>query len=591
MSTRRPQRRDYPLTMAAIFATVLVVASALVAWRFDRNIAALYNEVGPWTYVLEGVHYDLYPALAGCLAIWIALAPVQRVRLPLPQSGVLGLGLAVFAVAAALRFLLFGNFDLFVDEWMAGLQADMFRAGDLMAPIPDELRPIIGALHPYMANYDIGNGYWGVFYLPVFGALRALADLVADDGFLNPLMAAVSVGAIASVAERLWPGERSLRLLAALLLASSPQFLLTAATGFSFSAHLAFNLIWLRLVLAGSNRAHLAAALLGFMLVGLHRPHVHLLFAFPFVAAFVFGWQRRSIRTAFGYGAAYAAGLVIWLGWADWSNAVAIGDWSAMPWNPLEFRALQRYADLATVRHGLFESFYRYPLMILNVMRLSAWLNPAVLVLAVAGAFAWRRLSTDEKLVALSIASSILPYTYLMANPSIGWGYRFAVPALGSMALLAVSGWRAIGSGTGARAGFVALASAYTLVVQYPVKLWQMDGQYRPNIEIARQLAARTEAIVPVDHFAFRHYHIRNGAYLEKRPLIVAFPYLFDGRIPALCGMGQPLTVVSAGSFEDLGIEDRSRRVASLRTSNAALAEELRAAGCRLDATALRPPG
>src|SRR5258708_35118174 len=127
-------------------------------------------------------------------------------------------------------------------------------------------------------------------------AFRALFGMYNGDCFLTPAFAALSIWAIADSSKRIFPDLPEAPTLAALLLLLSPQFLLTAASGFAFSAHLALNLIWLSLFLRGSLRDHILASVVGFLAIGLHQVVFHPLFAAPFLGALLLG--RVGPRTA-----------------------------------------------------------------------------------------------------------------------------------------------------------------------------------------------------------------------------------------------------------------------------------------------------
>ena len=69
---------------------------------------------------------------------------------------------------------------------------------------------------------------------------------------------------------------------AAVLLATSSQFLLTAMTPYSMTAHLALNLAWLWLFLRGGVVGHSLAIAVGALACGLHQLVFHPLFVAPF---------------------------------------------------------------------------------------------------------------------------------------------------------------------------------------------------------------------------------------------------------------------------------------------------------------------
>lgn len=582
------------LGISVAIATLMVTLACAATVVLDAKIEPLYAQPGPWQYILSGMP-ELPVAAAAVLACWIAFISAGRIPLAIPKVPVALMVACAIVLPMAMRVLVFEGYLLEVDEVMLSLQAEMFSQGETAVAVPEGLEHIAYAAHPFMANHDMAGGVWGVFYLPVYAAMLALADLFLSETVLNPLLAGVSVLMVWSIARQLWPDSNLAAPLAALLLLTTPQFLFPAATGFALTAHLAFNLVWLRLILVkGSTRHLVIAAIVGFLAIGLHRPHVHLLFAFPFVAAWVFGWQRRGVATAVAFGAVYAAALYIWLGWADWSIALATGNWSAVPVNPLEFKALARYGQLAEISHGQFEQAFRFWIMGHNLLRLFAWLNPAVLCLFVLGWVMWRALSWTERLVLLSVLTSVLPYTYLMPNPSIGWGYRFAIPALGPMVLGGIAGLSAL-SGSNPQQnrwpGFVMLTTIFTLAVLFPLHGWRAATDLRAHAAAQAALETKEADIVLVDHYSFRTYHLRNDIDLINRPLFVPLPYLSEAMRRDLCAGSYDIVLASAGEYEALGIEDRNRRFVGSRRDNAAIISDLRARGCRIDDAALRSAG
>ena len=586
-----PTRR-IGLGVALGITTLSVLLAYAVTVVLNVLIIPLYSIPGPWQYILAGLP-ELPVAISAVLASWIAFILAGRHDIALPKVPIAVLIGSAVLLPLAMRVLVFDNYILEVDEYMLSVQADIFVDGAMAAQMPPGLEHIARAAHPYMANHDAESGVWSVFYLPVFALLLAMGDILVSEAVVNPILAAVSVYMVWSIARNLWPDDNYAAPIAALLLFSSPQFLFPASTGFALTAHLAFNLIWLRLILSANKKHLVLAAVVGFLAVGLHRPHIHLLFAFPFVAAWMFGWQRRGVVTAFAFGAVYSVALYVWVGWADWSIALATGDWSAFPLNPLEFKALERYADLSEFSHGRFEEAYRYWIMGHNLLRLSAWLNPAVLCLFVLGFILWRHLSWTERLIIFSALSSILPYTYLMSNPSIGWGYRFSIPALGVIVLGGVAAWHALKMQHGQQkraTGFLVVTTAFALVVLFPLHGWRTATDVRAHAAAQKGLESIDADIVLLDHFSFRTYHAHNRADLTNRPLFLVLPYLLEEARHDLCAGTFDIVTASAGAFEELGIEDRSRRFHGLRVSQAETIADLRDRGCVIDDSALRKP-
>ncbi|HEY2179898.1 MAG TPA: hypothetical protein VGH15_15105, partial [Caulobacteraceae bacterium] len=165
------------------------------------------------------------------------------------------LALAIAGLCALIAWagcrLVFSDYPLSADELMANFDAAIFAHGDLLAPVAPAWRDYTHALAPTFLFDTPGHDRWASAYLPVNAALRALGQVLGAQSLVNPLLAAISIVAVFGVARRLWPQRPHLALVAALLLATSSQFLITAMTPYAWTAHLAFNLVWLWLFLAG----------------------------------------------------------------------------------------------------------------------------------------------------------------------------------------------------------------------------------------------------------------------------------------------------------------------------------------------------
>ncbi|MGI9394953.1 MAG: hypothetical protein ACR2OY_09930 [Boseongicola sp.] len=578
---------------AVLMALLFIGLSLVLTLVFARKVDGLYGS-SLWLYIHDAMKFDVVPT--GAILVFVALTYLLARKLEFVPSWnefsrtpiiPIILILAVPSLLAG-RYFGLGNFDLFVDEFMTAKQADMLLAGHLAAPIDERFQSLATGLSPYMTNHHPDREFWGVFYLPSYAVMRAAAEFILDDGILNPFLAAVALIATASVAGQVWANEKWWTgTVAVVFLATTPQFFLNAMMTFPFTAHVAVNMVWLRLFLAGSARGHLGAMLLGVLAIGIHRPHVHVLFAAPFLAALLLGLQGRKYGTAFLYAAVYAIGLYVWLGWADWSMAVATGNIQSTPINPFEFRSMQRFSSLGEASHGVLEAAFRWNIMIANFMRFSAWLNPAVLVLSFVAILLARRMATIERLFGLCVLSSILPYAYLMPNPAIGWGYRFGIPATAPLVLFAIAGWRAFQRQSATNENmalrrFVVIATLGSLLLLTPFRYLQVTNETQKYVEISKAIDELTGEFVLIDHFAFRHFLIRNSASLDNRPLRISLPYISEETIGSLCTTRPRLHIIGPNDFMHLKIENLGLRqsVRSKITSENIAAFE--AAGCQL---------
>src|SRR5262249_8834667 len=113
-----------------------------------------------------------------------------------------------------------------------------------------------------------------------------------------------------AVARRLWPERPSLALMAAALLGTSSQLIVTGMTAYAMPAHLALNLAWLWLFLRGGRLGHAGALIVGFFTCGIHQVVFHPVFAAPFILQL---WLDRRWALAALYTAAYGAFGLFWI--------------------------------------------------------------------------------------------------------------------------------------------------------------------------------------------------------------------------------------------------------------------------------------
>lgn len=378
--------------------------------------------------VIAASRVDKFPRLAAALdrlRDWAA-----SLTNPVPW-----LALATTLIVALGVDWVYHRFALSMDEYMLVWQARVYLAGHLLAPIPEGWGDLAKAVQPIFTHIDQNNQLWYPGYLPLASALYALFDLVALGPWSNALLAGGSVALTAAIARRAWPEDRHAPGLAALLLATSPQLLITAMTPYSMTAHLFFNLLWLWLFLADTRRGHLLTALVGLIAVGLHQPHVHPLFIAPFMLSLL--WQRRW-RLAFGYAAWYAAVLLLWIFWKDFATwwvtgGGGIGGTSA---GASGASVLDQIKGLIANYQGL-----RYPLILINLTRFFAWLSPLAVLLLIPALYGLHQAPYVVRMLLWSLLLTILGHLLLMPGQGHGWGYRYLHVHLGSMALIGVWGW------------------------------------------------------------------------------------------------------------------------------------------------------
>lgn len=474
------------------------------------------------------------------------------------------------------------RFALSMDEYMLVWQARVYLAGHLLAPIPAGWGDLAKALQPIFTHIDQNNQLWYPGYLPLASAIYAMFDLVGLGPWSNALLAGGSVALTAAIARQAWPDERHAPGLAALLLATSPQLLITAMTPYAMTAHLFFNLLWLWLFLADTRRGHVLAALVGLIAVGLHQPHVHPLFIAPFMLSLL--WQKRW-RLAFGYAAWYAAVLLLWIFWKDiatwWVvDGVTTGQ-SGAGASGLGF--LAQIEDLFSAFGGLSG-----PLIIINLTRFFAWQNPLTIALLIPALLGLRQAPYLIKMLLWGMLLTLMAHAALMPSQGHGWGYRYLHVYLGAMALIAVWGWlwtrkhlanREITSAI--RSGTVMILVG--LLVGLPMRAIQTESFVHPFAKAYQHITNQKEDLVLIDAMDlwFGVDLTRNDPLLRNDPKILVAQYVSGKTLHHLCPE-KTLALINLPTLDRFGMRARPRTEVDRDAESKLLHRQLYATGCVL---------
>ena len=455
-----------------------------------------------------------------------------------PLVAVVALATACAVIAYAGAHLIFDDYVLSRDEAQAVFDATIFAHGAPLARVAPMWRPYATALAPMFMLPVPGGGYWGSTYLPVNAALIAVARAAGDRALMGPAMAATSIIAVFAIARRLWPQRPGSAWVAAILLATSSQFLVTAMTAFAMSAHLAFNLVWLWLFLRGGRSGHAGAITVGFLACGLHQMVFHPLFAAPFILHL---WLERRWPTAIVYTTAYAAMSVFWIVYPSLALAyvgIAAGETRGA--------GVNRFAAEVAALFGAFD-VANIGMMAKNLLRFVTWQNPLTTPLALLAAIAAFRAKGTPRSLALGLGLTILTVFVLIPFQGYGWGYRYLHGLLGSACLLAAWRWAqfaetlATSQMRTARAAFIAVA-AISLLALLPVHSWQAHQIVRPYAMADAAIRRSKAQVVLVDGAGtwFDWDLVRNDPYLTNRPITLylggAIPGGLDQtQVKALC--------------------------------------------------------
>lgn len=413
------------------------------------------------------------------------------------------------------------------DEWMPRLQAEIFANGALAGQVPPEWREYGRAMYHEFAHYDPQSGAVASSYRPGMAVLIALFDLAGLGLYVSAFMTAGSVLLTASFARMLWPDSRSAPVIAALLVATSSQALAAAMTSYAMAPHLFFNLLWLRLFLLDKWWAHVAAALCGVFTASLHQVHPHVFFAAPFFLLLLRPFRPGVLLW---YGAAYAIGHLAIIGW----DRMAMGDSLAVARSgQLTFEQfLDRVGKLAQI-----PSFIDWATIGAHLVRFFAWQSLALAPLLLFTVYrrAWPPLLV---LMAASIATSLLPYPFLLPEQGHGWGYRYLHGLIGFLALIGTAGWVEMERLHGkAFRQTVLLCFAMTLAVVIPVRAFLIERTIAPWLVATEAALAMPADVVIVDRVTILYgLEIpRNGPYAAERPVVMMIDTLSADQIRRLC--------------------------------------------------------
>ncbi|MEZ5831912.1 MAG: hypothetical protein R3D05_12095 [Dongiaceae bacterium] len=435
------------------------------------------------------------------------------------------------------------------DEWMPRLQAEIFAHGALAGNVPTEWREYGRAMYHDFAFYDPETGAVASSYRPGMAALIALFDLAGLGLYVSAFMTAGSVLLTASLARILWPDSKSAPVVAALLVATSSQALAGAMTSYAMAPHLFFNLLWLRLFLLDKWWAHVAAALCGVFTASLHQVHPHVFFAAPFFLLLLRPFRPGVLLW---YGAVYAIGHLAIIGW----DRMAMGDSLALGESgQLNFEQfLARVGRLAQI-----PNLIDWATIVAHLVRFFAWQSLALAPLLIFTVYrrAWPPLLV---LMAASIATSLLPYPFLLPDQGHGWGYRYLHGLIGSLALIGTAGWVQMESlHDRALRRPVMLCFAMTLAVIIPVHAFLIERTIAPWLAATKAAQAMSADVVIVDRITiFYGLEIpRNGPYAAERPVVMMINDLSADQIRRLC-RNYRVAFFGPGEAQQAGIPTRT---------------------------------
>jgi 4-amino-4-deoxy-L-arabinose transferase-like glycosyltransferase len=407
-------------------------------------------------------------------------------RLPSILAGMLALG--AFGAAAWASQAVFERMPHLEDEFANLWQAEVMADGEIALPSPEFPRSF---MVPFVVDYQ---GLRFGKYPPGWPALLSLGVRLGAPWLVNALLAGACAWLTYRLGKRL--GGEAVGLLGALLVATSPMFLLLTASLMSHALSvfltLALTLAWLDSTSpapAGFRRAlPVAVAGLSLGLLALTRPLTAVAVGLPFGVHGAWLLLRGSPRTrgavlVIGLLAAASGSLVFAWQWALTGDALRNLYTLWWPYDRIGFGP----------GHGVTEAGHNLNLARINT-RFSLRVGRHDLfgwpylswVFAPVGLLAWRR-RAEAWLLGSLLPVLVLLYALYWVGAWL-YGPRYYVEALGALAVLSAAGitalagkwaparwrrWRSIGVGA-----VVLTLLLLNLGFYLPTRLRQMTGLY-----------------------------------------------------------------------------------------------------------------
>jgi hypothetical protein len=427
--------------------------------------------------------------------------------------------------------LIYQDFGLAVDEFMAEFDARIIARGHLLASVAPEWRDLVPALQPIFRLELPENAVWSSAYLPMNAAIRAIFVLLGAPALAGVVLAGLAIIAVFAVARRLWPDRPDAAVVATALLACSSQFVITAMTPYAMTAHLALNMIWLWLFLRDTRGAHALAAVAAFAACGLHQMIFHPLFAAPFIVSLL---RARRWKLAGYYVAVYGAIGLFWvLYWTIVLHSVQAPMAQTADVGIHHF--LERIAGMSHLGPG------GIVFMTLNLLRFLAWQTPLIIPLAFVGLMAERDSSRTIIDLAIGMALTLVAMLVLMPFQGHGWGYRYLHGFLGGLALMAAQGWIRVSDRDEKASRTPALVLAASVVVSLVVVLpWQayqvraLVTPYASAVAAIERAKADVVIVDPTDIW-YGDDLVRNDPFLRTSPKVLALAKLDETQLGELC--------------------------------------------------------
>ncbi len=460
------------------------------------------------------------------------------------------------AAAACIASLLIGvavlrSFPLSIDEKMVFYDAAIFSKGVLAAPIPEMFRDLIQIFERLYVKATPDHSLHHSMYLPLNALLHLPFITLGVPNLIDALMVAGTVVVTYDIIRKLLPDSPDAALFGGVMLATSPQILMTGATVYAMTAHLFIDMLWLRLMMSDRRSAWLAAIVLGFVASGLHQWAY-----FPFFAlGFAWEWWRgRDYPRLFATALPAVVGVLVWSRYRHyslpefWTAAMPSQGEQTLMTQALAFGSALAPSIALVLEHltAPAEHAHQATLMPYNLLRFVVWQNPALWFAVVAGYPLWKQVRVVRGIM-LSMLAMGLVVTLFVPFQGHGWGYRYLHHFLGGMSLCAAYGyrrlqqperiWRPLVQNLAVSLRFWC---TLTLLGVLPL-LVAVSGYYNLHYwRIDRELAAIKADFILVDtiDMPYGFNFIDNDPFYQKRPLRLFIGKMELAMVDRICAMG-----------------------------------------------------
>ena len=539
------------LPRSLVVCVVVLVCSVFLSLVFQRIGLASNgaNALGYFATFNLFVAQDTWAGpltAAVIMAAWYWASRGRALDLAATKAPILVLALGAAALSLILRFVVHQNYGLSIDEFMPTFQAEIFRGGHLMAPLSEANFAIRENLQPFFIYSDEEHLLWTAHYRPVHAAIISIFPRGVDVAFAHAILTGITVLAIADIAKRLFPDRAGAPYVAILLLIGSPQVLLTSASGFSFTTHLALNTVWLALFLRGTWIAHIAAAIVGFFALGIHQVHVHAIYVFPFGIAMLAGYFGNRWM-CLPYVVSYAIGVPMWIMWPEIATFIQTGDVTALPRTLLEVEYLSNYINYSE-EAGSLDRQFSVMFLAVNLMRFLLWLSPAVALLLVIAIYAGRKLGPVVVISTVGFLFTVVMSHLMLPNQMHTIGSRYYHPAFANIVIIALAAYYSQFEWRQMRLAVTSLA-VIGLVGFLPWRAYQIHEKVAPRAAVQAQLNAldADRVVIRPGGVWFMPDFVRNDPYLTKKGPVF---YYERGDEPAPEFDGTSVTITAAELIE-----------------------------------------